>query len=231
MSQQDLDRKIDTLKAFAEQRMSVTPAKFDTTEVTIDAESVVLVEYKAELYASWDSVASMRGYDLGFTSDDLSKYIDMLISQRIDYTRGLRVLVKPVDGFAVPAYLSLLLSNIGLARNTDLGIELVPVMKQDVNVDLAFMTKMSRLIRNLSHMGVEYAEGYTRSRDGGYDFMSMSMLDEHVYNTVNTIHPVYALMASTLGVRGIETVLSPRVNYGSVAHMTSLIRHLAQTKG
>lgn len=231
------DKNVLPFKDFAEKRICATPVSFETTEVSIQLDAVVLTEYKAELYASWDQAASMRGFELSFSEEELSKYIDMIIITRVEYTRGRKVLVKPVDGFAVPSFLSCILSNIGLARNADLGIELVPVVERGQRtvspneIDYDFMVKISRAIKVLGRIGVEYAEGYTRSRDGSYEFMSMAMIDDYVRNVANTAHPVYALMASVLGVRGIEAVLSPRVNYGSVNHMKTLVRHLAQVKG
>lgn len=219
------------VKDFAEGRMSVTPASVDVVNVHVDLFATVLAEYKEELFLSWDQKASMRGMELTFSQEELSLYLDMLVITRVTYCLGKRVDVRPTDGIAVPSFLSLVLSNVGLARNDDLGIELRPAVKSDVVIDPDFMWRISRAIRALSNIGVEYAEGYTRDRTGSYDFMSMTLIEEHVKCPDKTPHPVYALMASTLGIRGIETVLSPRINYGSVSYMRTLVRHLAATKG
>jgi len=96
--------------------------------------------------------------------------------------------------------------------------------------DVTWLEGFSRKVKALSPLGVEYAEGYTRSRDGSYDFMTMALLGGEVRNISKHPHPVFALLASTLGVRGIESVLSPRVSYGKASHFDSLIRNLAATK-
>lgn len=225
------DIALTQLKTFVEGRIATAPVSYDRNEVIIDLDARVLSVYKRELFSAWDAAANFVGRVLPFTQEDLSRYIDMLVLTRIDYVNGKRVDVKPTDGVVVPSFLSLILSNVGLAKNTELGIELYPVCHSDLNIDVEFMLEMSRKIRLMSNYGIEYAEGYTRSRDGSYDFMSMSLVSDYVRNAANTAHPVYALLACTLGIHGIETVLSPRINYGSVSHMTSLVRHLAATKG
>lgn len=230
-TEKDSFNDVSQLKAFVEGRLVATPVSFDRTEVKIDLNAQVLTEYKRELFASWNQAVAMKGLTLGFVEKDLSDYIDMLVILRVDYVNGKRVDVKPTDGMVVPSFLSLILSNVGLARNPELGIEVYPVVIAEVKIDPEFMWKISRCIRTLSSTGIEYAEGYTRSRDGSYDFMSMALIDDYVRNASNQAHPVYALMACTLGVRGIETVLSPRINYGLQSHMRSLVRHLAATKG
>lgn len=231
-TQSDCFNDVSKLKDFVEGRIVATPVSFDRTEVVIDLDAQILSEYKRELFASWNQAVAIMGIDLDFTEGDLSKYIDMLVVLRVDYVNGKRVSVKPTDGVVVPSFLSLILSNVGLARNPDLGIEVYPVVLQaeTTPIDADFLWAMSRKIRVLSHAGIEYADGYTRSRDGSYEFMSMTLIEAYVRNATNTVHPVYALMAGTLGVRGIETVLSPRINYGSENHLRSLVRHLAATK-
>lgn len=231
MDKSTIDSNLKQVKVFAEGRIAVQPVSFDRHEVEIRLDAGVLREYKRELYACWDAAAQVRGIVLNFTEEDLSKYIDMLIKIRVDYVNSKRVVIGPTDRVCVPSFLSLVLSNVGKVSNVDYGLELIPIVTGAPEIDEEFIWKVSRSIRALSNIGIEFADGYSRSRDGSYEFMTMTLIDGSIRNPDKAPHPVYALMASTLGLRGIEAVLSPRINYGSESHMRMLIRHLATTKG
>jgi hypothetical protein len=231
MDNKAIENNFKTVKLLAESRIAVQPVSFDSHEVEIKLDAAVLTAYKSELYANWVCAAQSRGINLSFSETDLGNYIDMLITLRVDYVNKKRVEISPVDRIAVPSFLSLVLSNVGRVSNVDYGLELVPIVVDAPKVDVDFMWNMSRAIRALSNLGVEFADGYARSKDGSYEFMTMTLIDGSIRNPEKAPHPVYALMASTLGLRGIEAVLSPRINYGSESHMRMLIRHLATTKG
>lgn len=231
MSNLNIEGNLKVAKDLAEKRIASQPVSFDSHEVIISLDAEVLKEYKEELYASWDAAAAMRGITLPFSSDDLASYIDQLVVLRVKYVNGERVAYGPTDRICVPSFLSLVLSNVGKVSNVDYGLELFPRVAVETKIDSEFMMKMSRFIRALSHLGIEYAEGYSRNKEGSYEFMSMTLIDGFIRNPDKAAHPVFALMASTLGVRGIEAVLSPRINYGSESHMRMLVRHLASVKG
>jgi len=227
-------RAVDSLKRFSEERIVAAAVNFDAVNVRIDLGADILTTYSKELYASWDQSASIRGWSIPFAEEELLEYVRALVKIRVDYCAGKRVEIRPTDRIAVPSFLSVVLSNVGLARDIDLGIELRPTLAKDTpqvrDGDVTWLEGFSRKIKALAPLGVEYAEGYTRSRDGSYDFMTMALLEGEVRNISKQPHPVFALLASTLGVRGIETVLSPRVSYGKANHFDSLIRNLAATK-
>lgn len=231
MLNSNIDGNLKAAKDLAEKRIAQQPVSFDSHEVIINLDAVVLSEYKQELFLAWDAAAAMRGVSLPFTESDLASYINQLVVLRVKYVNGERVAYGPTDKICVPSFLSLVLSNVGKVSNVDYGLELFPVVANAPTVDSDFIMKMSRYIRALSGLGIEYAEGYARNKEGSYEFMSMTLIDGYVRNPNKAPHPVFALMASTLGVRGIEAVLSPRINYGSESHMRMLVRHLASTKG
>lgn len=227
----DSDKEVLQLKAFAEARITKTPLQYDRVKVTVDLNCKVLDAYKRELFSEWQIAVNQAGRELPFTAEELNRYIDGLVCLRVDYVNGHRVSVMPTDGIAVPSFLSLILSNLGLARDTSMGVELYPEVEQPYTVDPDFMWKISRMIRLITNLGIEYAEGYLRSRDGSFEFMSMTLLGDYVRTWTKESHPVYALLASVVGLRGIEAVLSPRIVYGMVDHMSSLIRHVVAVKG
>lgn len=239
MNTNSSDNALLKIKNIASEQLSALPMSYDRHEVVVDLGAKVLTTYKSELYISWSLAAQMRGVNLPFSEEELGLYINYLVVLRVDYVNGKRVKFPPTSGIAVPSFLSCVLSNLGMVKNLDLGLELYPVVDvsnvKGMNLTEEeyekFMFKMSGAIKTLANLGIEYADGYLRSRDGSYEFMSMSLIDGFIRNTSKDPHPVFALLASTLGVRGIEAVLSPRINYGTESHMVSLVRHLAATKG
>lgn len=218
---------------YIEKNVSPMPANFDEVKVEMRCDTMILNTYVEELYSNIQMAVSMKGGTFNITVEEFTKYVNTLVKMRIDYVRGERVLCGPTERIVVPAYLSCVLSNIGRARHLDYGIELIPyieVKKDDVYTEKPDFMRISNALRLLRGIGFEYADGYTRSKEGSFDFMTMSLMDGIVKNISKDPHPVYALLSSTLGVRGIETVLSPRISYGMENHLANLVRGLATLK-
>jgi len=216
---------------YVEQNVSARPAQFDEVKVQISTNTEVLATYIDELYSNIRMAVSLKGGDFGIDVDTFTKYIHTIIKTRVDFVVGNKILFGPTERVVVPSFLSCVLSNIGRARHIDYGIELIPDYKGgDVFTNKTEFMRVSNQLKILKGIGFEYAEGYTRSKEGSFDFMTMALIDGTVRNISKEPHPVYALLSSTLGVRGVETVLSPRITYGSETHLASLVRALAVLK-
>jgi hypothetical protein len=174
----------------------------------------------------------MKGGELKLTVEEFSAYIYTLIKSRVDYVNRSNPVVFPTELIVVPSYLSCVLSNIGRARHLDYGIDLMPVMAEEElpTLEKKEVIRISNHLKMLKGIGFEYAEGYTRATDGSFEFMAMTMIDGYVRTVSKDPHPVFALLSSTLNVRGIEAVLSPRVSYGSIKHLVNLVQGLTALK-
>lgn len=219
---------------YIEKSVAPMPFTFSEVPVEVDFNSEVLLTYSEELFNNINMAVSLKGGNFMIEEEEFMKYINTIIKMRIDYVRGYRVMCGPTERFVVPAFLSLVLSNIGRARHLDYGIELVPKLVGDLKGQVFdkqadFMT-VSNALRLLRGIGLEYAEGYSRDKEGSFDFMTMTLIDGIVRNISKEPHPVYALLSATLNVRGIESVLSPRITYGNVSHLANLVRGLATLK-
>lgn len=223
---------LQDIMKYAEQHLVPTPAEYTTVEVSIRIETNVMYAYIDELYSNLMMAVQLKGGELRLEKETFTKYINTLVRERVRYVRGERIDFGPTSRLVIPSYLSCVLSNIGRARHLDFGIELVP--KQEFSDDVCLPKdetgRISNQLRLLKGIGFEYAEGYTRDREGSFEFMAFTLMDGVMKTISKEPHPVYALLSSTLGVRGIETVLSPRINYGSESHLTSLVRMLAGLK-
>lgn len=224
------------MSKFVEENIAVTPARFDEVKVFISCKNMVLDAYAEELYFNIQTAVSMKGGTFDLTAEEFMKYLITLVKARVDYVQGRSPVVFPTDRIVVPSFLSCVLSNIGKARHLDYGIELVPEMDPSIIESGTYFTekadvqRISNTLRLTTGIGLEYGEGYTRMREGSFEFMTMTMMGEYIYSISKDSHPVYALLSSALGVRGIEAVLSPRITYGSVRHLANLVRGLAVLK-
>lgn len=228
MSNQDSMLKI--VRGLAEQQVAKTAFPVEEVKVSINVNSSVLGSYVEELYANLDQAVSLKGGLLKFSEEELHDYIAMLIKTRVDYVNGQKVVFRPTDNVCVPSYISVVLSNIGVVDCVEFGLVLRPSC-DDVSVGLDTMQKLSRSLQNLGPYGFEYAKGYERSKDGSFDFMAMSLVDDFIVAASKDPHPVYALLSATVGLKGIEASLSPRITYGHITHFERLVKHVAMLKG
>lgn len=220
----------EVLRKLAEKSVTPLPTAMETVEVEINPKAVVLQEYVTELYANLENAMAARGGALTFTEEEFALYIAMVIKTRVDYANNQRVAVRPTDLLVVPSFLSVVLESVGVVDHIDMGIQLVPVC-EGVAVDAAFMQRISRALAVCGAVGLEYSKGYSRSKEGSWDFMTMTLIDGIVKSHSRDAHPVYALLSATLGVTGIEKLLSPRITYGSEGHFKALVKHCAMLKG
>lgn len=161
------------------------------------------------------------------TKADFFKYCNTLLKTRVDWVNGTRALFHPATPIAVPSFLSLLMSNIGLAEDYERGIVLYPQYSpKDVFVEKE-MLSISALLHGLSQsFRYEVASGYKRDKMGSWELMAMQLIGGVIVSDDNKAHPVYATMCSVLGLKMLEEVLLPRVRYADVNLLRQLLRQV-----
>lgn len=218
------------VRKLAEKHVAVSPGEVEIVDISIRSESEVLLTYVGELVANVRNAVDLKGGSLVLEEEDLKYYLHVLLQTRVAYVNKQRIDFRPTDGLYIPSFVSLVLSAIGIVYEIDLGVELRPVMESTVKVDKDRVMAISRTIAALGRVGLEYSQGYERSRDGSFSFMAMVCIGNVIKSHTKDSHPVYALLSSFVETRGAESVLSPRVNYGTIKHMEQLIRLVAATK-
>jgi len=234
----------------ANKRLRPMPRDFTTLEVSLDLTGKVLSTYIEELYVAFESeLATQSAHQMLFTLQELTDYAWILVYERVAYVRGdQRPRLQFNDAISVPAFLSVVLAQLGRAEEPSLGLVLIPSLPSQITVtkdswtvktvepsvarvrDVTWFMRMSKLLTTFSKFGFEYAYGYDRAKSGSFEFMAMSVLEDHVMHHTDSTHPVYALLASVLSLRGAESALSPRVDYGDVNEMRNLVRAFAVPK-
>lgn len=219
------------LRKAAEQLIAPMADSFDVVHVAMSVTDGVLQDYLRALYNEIQTSASLTGGVVPFTEDDFIAYGRTMVKARIDWVNGSNPQFHPADRIAIPSYLTVVLENIGRATNIDLGLELVPVYQDDGRtLTKEEVQRISNQLKVLGQRGLEYSDGFARDKAGSYDFMTMSVVNNMLKAPSKDAHPVYALLAASVGSRMVEDTLSPRVTYGSMDHLRSLVRNLARLK-
>jgi hypothetical protein len=220
-----------SLRKFSEGSIQAVPFEYSRVPVVLELQNKVLTSYVETLYQELESATSIMGGSVPFSLGELVNYCQQLVKIRVDYVNRTHAMFGPTEKLAVPAFLSVVLENIGLAEDVDRGIELYPTLSGFESLMSAQeMSMMTTKLKTLSRYGFEYAEGYSRDRKGSWDFMTMTLIDGYVRSISKEAHPVYALMASVLATHGVEAAMSPRITYGSEANFIRLVRQLATVK-
>jgi len=177
-----------------------------------------------------------HGGKLSFSKEDLLSYLRTLLRIRVSKVGMSEKLPQPyvnlVD-FVVPAFFSVYLECVGIARDNGLGIEVVPVWEVDPAdpwMDIDAFQNVSRFLRLLGKFGFEFSTSLPRSRDGSWDLMTMQVEGSEIVHHNGNAHSVYALLSSLHVNNVVRTVLLPRVSYGNTERFNGLVRSLARFK-
>jgi hypothetical protein len=209
----------------------------------------MLAKYSEIEYQALHAKVTLSGGEVPFTMEEFKEYIRALVYSRVAWVNSLKYVVHPNEPIAVPAFLSVVLMNIGNAEEVSLGLRLVPeikgmfhivekgegnnkekvwevkpfnIIEKDLklaNKDL--MQKISNYLKAIE--GYEYGKGYLKDKSGTFDFMSMQVVDSYITHHEAQAHPVYALLASILQPHLVASALSPLVRYGSVEFLKGLL--------
>lgn len=137
MIQQNQTR-LEKYQTLVGKKLTPMPDKQDTpydVQFTLCADGHMLAEYaNVEFEAIRAYYKDKNGGEPGFTLEDFKKYINTLVFSRIQWVRGRHYIIHPNDKVAVPAFLSVVLMNIGRAEETSLGISLLPDLRKTDDV-------------------------------------------------------------------------------------------------
>jgi len=216
----------------------VVPVPLEMVEVRISY-GAVFHDYTEELYNQYSYEYAQGGRDLMFSVSDLHKYVKILLSQRILRVRGKRCKVRSDYGHAVPAMLAVLLEMIGTCTDSNLGVQLVPVagdhlQVEDINdEDFLFVNQMSSKLNVLKKFGFVFALGVPSPLTGDFEFMSFEVINDIVMHSSDQKPRAYAVAVAMVKMVGLASFLgraSYRSNYGDIRTMSMYSRQLAMSR-
>lgn len=230
-----------SIEAIAERDVVPVTQPEQTIEVFISSETEVFKEYSRRLYLSFAGAARLRGGTFPVAQEELEAYLRTFLKSRVDWVRSRTMnerlesnALRPNVRLAVPAFFTCVLGAIGESVDRERRLRLIPKWDDlDAGPFLTFedMQRISAELVAYESIGFEYGEGYHRDTDGTWEFMSLVVMENKVLGHRREEHtPTDALLASVVGVRGLEAILLPRINYGDLTVFTGLMDALARFK-
>jgi uncharacterized protein YeaC (DUF1315 family) len=206
------------------------PVEFTTIQVEVSLDSIVFSSWFSEnFYQANQTVEKTGGRIVGFSEEEYRRYLMTVLVSRVQYVNNQRPILRWNDGIMVPAFFAVCLAKIGRAVDDALGIQLIPTISfEDHEVmTLEEALSFSMRLRFIHRLGFTCADGYMRNKEGVFDAMSFFCTEDFVFSVTDRAPEALSVVASFLGVRGIETLLAPRVNYAVTSHLATLVRQLA----
>lgn len=160
--------------------------------------------------------------DLSEVETRCRNYIYYLIVARIRYVNGEKLPLPATDrAWIVPAFINVVLAQIGRIDDPNLGLVLRPVLTEEQLKDQDWtvekLTTEARWLRTrLDVANIEYANGLPKSREGNYQMMTLQVINDRVMGEDGSHPGVHALIAGFLGLKFLENVLAPRVEYATI---------------
>lgn len=163
-------------------------------------------------------------------AETVLKYMEALLWLRVNYVR--RTLQPSWREhydvtWVMPSLFAVLVKQIGSVKNIDLDIRVDPITDL-AEPDLEQMQNVSRAMRYLEQFGIPMGTELPRTKEGSYDYMTMTVIDNIVRSTNADVHPVNAFFASITSNKLTEDIFSPRVNYGTTRRFSILIDKLVR---
>lgn len=193
--------------------------------------SPVMRDYIDELYIQYE--IHFGASKVPFSLEELELYAKCLVQQRVLQVRGEKTVIRPYDGHAIPAMLSVILEMMGRAEDSTTGIILMPKLSADlaaVKCDADVMHKLSMRLKATSRLGFVLGSGLPKPREGDFDFMSFAVIEGAVRHMRDDKPEAFAVAAAMLSLTGLNTFFGHvvyRVEYAKVAELKFRARELA----
>lgn len=201
----------------------VSPAHFNTVEV--DFGNGIVEGFPSNYVDAINSKIALRGSSISFDVSDMTLYLNLLLSLRIDQVQGRKVDFR-VRGFLVPALYALSLNQIGNVYDREQGIQLTPTIKAIDKMSLEEASNFSKRLQLIQDLGFELVPGLPAERTGDINFMYFHYTDSMVLRHSSSAHPGYAVLAAFFRMQQLESLLSYRVSYGLIAEYDELLKGL-----
>lgn len=184
----------------------------------------VKCEYQAINYAVNRNAETLTA----FTQDDLKWYVFYCIEQRVKWVRKEHPDFRPQDSLYIPAIISVICDNIGNVTCDREGIILTPSIDPLFSAEIAAHMNKDKAEGISLYMekyipGYQAAKGYNNKDVGCADFMLMQMIGNEIKSTRHDSHPVYALLASFVGIKLIDCSILPTQKYAEKSYLRTLM--------
>lgn len=203
----------------------VTPKKWDT--VIVEFGSGIVPGFAESYTQALNNKIALRGSSITFDAAELQAYLNYLLANRIDSVNGKRF-EKATKHMLVPSLFAVALTNVGIVRDKDLGIESRPSYSDKIEMmstEQAIAYSRDRLTI-IEDLGFELVEGLPRDIQGDANFMYFTMSEDEILRHNNDAHPAFGVIAAFFRMNRLQDAVLPRVTYGLISEYDDMLRGL-----
>lgn len=191
---------------------------WQTLSVSVLNEGCLIDEFAKEDYFAIETKVSLNGGRLNFSVEEYKQFCRTFVIERTKWVNGVSCIHPKTPGMYIPAFISVILLNIGQATDYSLGIQLTPEIPKDKNsMDIKQIQRISSTLKNIQ--GFDGSTEMPQDKSGCFDFMSMQLVQTKISQgetsvTLNEVqhhnadsHPVYAFLSSVVGTKLVTTAI------------------------
>jgi len=215
--------EIDKIKSIAAN--VITPINYERVAVSFG--HGILPEFAKTYVDAMNGKLALRGSSLSFDRQEMEKYLNTILSIRINRVNGEGKGAPEARYFKIPALYALTIRHVGIVYDKDLGIELYPVLDGEIEVmSISEAADYSRRLQLVEDLGFELVEGLPNDRTGEADFMYFHMTEDSLVRHNKDTHPGVGILTAFFRMKQLENVLTFSVSYGLISEYQELLKGL-----
>lgn len=220
----NVDQISNKFRDVAEHNVAASYISQQTYEVDMLGSDCLIDQFAKVEYSAINAEVTRTGGVVTFSENDFVLFCRQAVITRVHWVLGEKYLTHPNDKIMIPSFLMNIIMQIGLAYEVRLGITLKPKagLKDVLTIDK--VREISFFLRSIK--SYDGGLGYLKDKTGVWDFMSMTLVNNQIQRYNADAHPVFALMASVVGPKLVQSVLSPLVRYGDMNFFEGLLWEL-----
>lgn len=201
-----------------------TSVATETIHVEISADNL-LGQYARAFVNEAHRVAPLRAEQVGLTSEEVERYCEFLLYQRILSVKGQCDLFRKLKVLYIPIWIQYNLSMIGEVNIREKGLRLIPDMEApEMTYEEAL--KVSEKIGSFERDLQLVQDAMPRSQSGDRDVMSTALIAGYVRSLEKVEHVASTYVTAFLGMKLREEMAMSvlyRVQYDDVAYIASVL--------
>lgn len=182
------------------QAVSPSPSDYDTLEVIINPEMMVHDYVEAILDQAYAKNKPMADR-ANITLQELADYFKFLVLKRVEWVNGTATNRNQLQLMWIPAFIDLVLTDIGIVEVREFGIKIVPTSEESssdvmtLDEALAVSSKLGRF----SNYITMFRDQFPRKMSGDLEVMSTALLDGYMKSFSPMVTPGARFVSAYLG--------------------------------
>lgn len=210
-----------------------TSVPMERIDVVVDSK-VMLDDYAVAFVKECRRNDPRRFEQSPITAEEMQRYCRFLVSERIKCLSDNNPNWRLLKNLYIPVFIQYSLSLIGRVQIKDRGLELFPVIDEEVTMSISDALELSSRIGLFESSVQIRLDAMPRSKEGDLDTMSCALIAGYVRSMREIAHPVSSYIAAFLGftIRKEQAFsVLYRVQYDDLEFIRSAITNSRQVMG